>query len=251
MCSAQVGATSLGCDSSATKLLGQDSPWTTTPSRVPRTAPEPTTAPRRQVARLTPRARRVRGRPSPPSEPREGEVHCDGPHRRPVGASDAVRASGAGGAARGAVASSGTQPHAPPPDSAPLARARRHQWRVPAPADDRAHRLPVPYPHQTARAPQLNDAAPDTWIELSVKDAAGIGVGEGDVVRVESRRGALEGRARITGVRPGVVFVSFHYGDWGTSTPASARMRVRAATVEPRTSSRPRHGIPCRNSPSA
>jgi predicted molibdopterin-dependent oxidoreductase YjgC len=52
-----------------------------------------------------------------------------------------------------------------------------------------------------------------------VKDAAGIGVGEGDVVRVESRRGALEGRARITGVRPGVVFVPFHYGDWGTSTP--------------------------------
>lgn len=71
-----------------------------------------------------------------------------------------------------------------------------------------------------------------------MKDAAGIGVGEGDVVRVESRRGALEGRARITGVRPGVVFVPFHYGDWGTSTPASARMRVRAATVEPRTSSR-------------
>src|SRR5918996_4485602 len=61
MCSAQVGATSLGCDSSATKLLGQDSPCTITPSRVPRTAPEPTTAPRRQVARLTPRARRASG----------------------------------------------------------------------------------------------------------------------------------------------------------------------------------------------
>src|SRR5919106_6608855 len=78
MCSAQVGATSLGCDSSATKLLGQDSPCTITPSRVPRTAPEPTTAPRRQVARLTPRARRVSGRLSRPSEPREGRCTVTG-----------------------------------------------------------------------------------------------------------------------------------------------------------------------------
>jgi anaerobic selenocysteine-containing dehydrogenase len=35
-------------------------------------------------------------------------------------------------------------------------------------------------------------------------------VAEGDVVRVASARGAVEGRARVTGVRPGVVFVPFH-----------------------------------------
>src|SRR4029453_5556431 len=67
---------------------------------------------------------------------------------------------------------------------------------------------------KTGRAPQLNDAAPDSWVELSDKDAAAVGATEGDVVRVESRRGALEGRVRISGVRPGVVFVPFHYGYW-------------------------------------
>jgi anaerobic selenocysteine-containing dehydrogenase len=51
-------------------------------------------------------------------------------------------------------------------------------------------------------------------VELSDKDAAAVGVTEGDIVRVESRRGSLEGRVRISGVRPGVVFVPFHYGYW-------------------------------------
>jgi hypothetical protein len=31
---------------------------------------------------------------------------------------------------------------------------------------------------------------------------------------VESRRGALRGHARIGPIRPGVVFVPFHYGYW-------------------------------------
>jgi anaerobic selenocysteine-containing dehydrogenase len=67
---------------------------------------------------------------------------------------------------------------------------------------------------KTGRAPELQAAAPDVWVELSPGDAAELGVGEGDVVRVESPRGAVVGPARLSGVRPGVVFVPFHYGDW-------------------------------------
>jgi ferredoxin-nitrate reductase len=37
-------------------------------------------------------------------------------------------------------------------------------------------------------------------------------VGEGDVVRVESPRGRLEARARIGGIKEGVIFAPFHYG---------------------------------------
>jgi ferredoxin-nitrate reductase len=37
-------------------------------------------------------------------------------------------------------------------------------------------------------------------------------VGEGDVVRVESPRGRLEAKARISGIKEGVVFAPFHYG---------------------------------------
>ncbi|MCW3841827.1 molybdopterin oxidoreductase family protein [Micromonospora yasonensis] len=67
---------------------------------------------------------------------------------------------------------------------------------------------------KTGRATQLVHAAPESWVELSPTDAERLGVGEGDLVRVESPRGAVRGRARICGVRPGVVFVPFHYGYW-------------------------------------
>jgi ferredoxin-nitrate reductase len=65
---------------------------------------------------------------------------------------------------------------------------------------------------KTARAPQLQNAAPDAWVEIHPSDAEALGVEEGDVVRVESPRGGLEAKARITGIRAGVVFAPFHYG---------------------------------------
>jgi anaerobic selenocysteine-containing dehydrogenase len=67
---------------------------------------------------------------------------------------------------------------------------------------------------KTGRAPQLVAAAPDVWAELSATDAESHGVGEGDVVDVVTARGRVRARARITGIRPGVVFVPFHYGYW-------------------------------------
>jgi predicted molibdopterin-dependent oxidoreductase YjgC len=65
---------------------------------------------------------------------------------------------------------------------------------------------------KTARAPQLQGAAPEVWVELSPADAESLGVGEGDVVRVESPRGKLEAKVRISGIKEGVVFAPFHYG---------------------------------------
>ena len=67
---------------------------------------------------------------------------------------------------------------------------------------------------KTARAPQLQAAAPDVWVELSEADAAQLGIAEGDVVDVIAARGRVRGPARITGAREGVVFVPFHYGYW-------------------------------------
>jgi anaerobic selenocysteine-containing dehydrogenase len=69
---------------------------------------------------------------------------------------------------------------------------------------------------KTGRAPQLRDAAPEVWVELNPIDAGKLDIGEGDMVRVESHRGAIEGRARLCEVRQGVVFVPFHYGYWDT-----------------------------------
>jgi anaerobic selenocysteine-containing dehydrogenase len=78
---------------------------------------------------------------------------------------------------------------------------------------------------KTGRAPELNAAAPEPWVELAPSDAADLDVTDGDLVRVESRRGAIEVAARCVGNREGTVFVPFHYGDPETAandlTPTS------------------------------
>jgi ferredoxin-nitrate reductase len=67
---------------------------------------------------------------------------------------------------------------------------------------------------KTGRVPELQKAAPDAWVELAPSDAEALGIGEGDLVRVETPRGHVEVHARLTGIRPGVAFVPFHYGYW-------------------------------------
>jgi ferredoxin-nitrate reductase len=69
---------------------------------------------------------------------------------------------------------------------------------------------------KTARAPELNAAAPDVWAEVNPADANRLGIRDGDRVRISSPRGAIEAPARLTDVRPGVVFVPFHYSYWDT-----------------------------------
>ncbi|WP_433313131.1 molybdopterin oxidoreductase family protein [Micromonospora chersina] len=74
---------------------------------------------------------------------------------------------------------------------------------------------------KTGRATQLVHAAPESWVELNPADAGPLGVGEGDLVRIESPRGVVRARARICGVRPGVVFLPFHYGYWDAADGAA------------------------------
>jgi anaerobic selenocysteine-containing dehydrogenase len=69
---------------------------------------------------------------------------------------------------------------------------------------------------KTARAPQLNAAAPDVWVEVSAADADAQGLAEGDLVDVTTPRGSVRGRLRVTGIRQGLLFVPFHYGYWDT-----------------------------------
>jgi anaerobic selenocysteine-containing dehydrogenase len=77
---------------------------------------------------------------------------------------------------------------------------------------------------KTGRAPELQAAAPDVWVELNAADAAALGLADGDRVRVESPRGAMEGAVRISAIREGVVFVPFHYGSWDFPGAAPSRM---------------------------
>jgi ferredoxin-nitrate reductase len=82
---------------------------------------------------------------------------------------------------------------------------------------------------KTGRAPQLDAAAPDVWVEVSRADADRLGIAEGDVLRVESKRGAVEAPARISRIREGAVFVPFHYGYWDEPEGFEPNGRPRAA----------------------
>lgn len=65
-------------------------------------------------------------------------------------------------------------------------------------------------------------------MELSPQDALQLGIVDGDVLAVSSPRGTIRGQARITGIRPGVLFVPFHYGYWD-SDPTAAGEHDRTA----------------------
>ncbi len=67
---------------------------------------------------------------------------------------------------------------------------------------------------KTARAPQLQSAAPEVWVEMSEADARARDLAEGDLVEVTSARGRVGARLRISGIRDGVLFLPFHYGYW-------------------------------------
>jgi anaerobic selenocysteine-containing dehydrogenase len=67
---------------------------------------------------------------------------------------------------------------------------------------------------KTGRAPELNAAAPEVWVEASAGDAAAHGWSEGDLLRVDTPRGTVQARLRVRGVRRGVLFLPFHYGYW-------------------------------------
>ncbi|MGZ6792822.1 MAG: molybdopterin oxidoreductase family protein, partial [Mycobacteriales bacterium] len=82
---------------------------------------------------------------------------------------------------------------------------------------------------KTGRAPQLQRAAPEVWVELSAADAAREQLQEGDLVEVASPRAAVQARLRISGIRDGVVFLPFHYGYW--DDPSHAPRAANELTV--------------------
>jgi predicted molibdopterin-dependent oxidoreductase YjgC len=60
---------------------------------------------------------------------------------------------------------------------------------------------------RTGRAPQLNAAAPEVWVEISKQDAEQLELKDGAIAVVRSPRGSLQAAVRVTAIRPGVVFV--------------------------------------------
>ncbi|MEU2663054.1 molybdopterin oxidoreductase family protein [Micromonospora sp. NPDC007220] len=66
---------------------------------------------------------------------------------------------------------------------------------------------------QTRRVAALRRAAPDAFVELHPDLAGWLGIGDGEPVRVVSRRGEFCAPARFsTAIRPDTVFAPFHWG---------------------------------------
>jgi formate dehydrogenase alpha subunit len=66
----------------------------------------------------------------------------------------------------------------------------------------------------TRRSTKLEGESPEGYVELNPEDAAELGVADGQQVKVASRRGEIETRARVTDRVPrGLVFAPFHYAE--------------------------------------
>lgn len=64
----------------------------------------------------------------------------------------------------------------------------------------------------TGNSPHLLAEANDGFVEMHSGDAAELGIGPDDPVRLTSRRGQTEARARLTfSVPRGMVFMTFHF----------------------------------------
>ena len=62
------------------------------------------------------------------------------------------------------------------------------------------------------RAPGLEEKAPECFVEIAAGDAMDYGIGDGDKVRVKTRRGELVVRAQVSPKAvPGTIFIPFHF----------------------------------------
>ncbi|MEU5104338.1 bifunctional nitrate reductase/sulfite reductase flavoprotein subunit alpha [Streptomyces sp. NPDC021354] len=128
----------------------------------------------------------------------------DGPDRNPI------RYVGEDGA-----------PTFPTPSGRAVFHARPHIPAAEMPDDDYPYVLNTGrLQHQwhtltkTAKVPKLNKLNPGPFVEVHPRDAAGLGIADGDSVEVASRRGRAVLPAVVTDrVRPGACFAPFHWND--------------------------------------
>jgi len=82
---------------------------------------------------------------------------------------------------------------------------------------------------RTAKCSKLVRREPGPYAELHPTDAARLGVSEGELVQLASRRGTIQLPARLSdGAAPGTVFVPFHWGDLFARANAANYLTISA-----------------------
>jgi formate dehydrogenase alpha subunit len=85
----------------------------------------------------------------------------------------------------------------------------------------------------TRRVGGLNHIVPEAFVEINPKDATKLKVGEGDFLKVASRRGEIKIKARVTErVTKGVVFIPFHFAEASANVLTSANVDPLAKIPE-------------------
>jgi ferredoxin-nitrate reductase len=90
---------------------------------------------------------------------------------------------------------------------------------------------------KTGRSPELNGAAPEGFVQIAEADARRLGVSDGSILEVETRRGRVRAPARVGDILEGHLFIPFHYGYWdaedGGRQPARAANELTASAWDP------------------
>jgi len=77
----------------------------------------------------------------------------------------------------------------------------------------------------TRRSEKLHQEVPEAYVEIHPDDATRIGLNGGKRVRVASRRGEIELGVRVTKrIRPGVVFIPFHFAEAAANALTNAAL---------------------------
>lgn len=85
----------------------------------------------------------------------------------------------------------------------------------------------------TRRIPMLERELPTGFVEINPKDAKKLSISQGEMVKVKSRRGEIEIRARITKeILPGVVFIPFHFAECPANKLTSRHLDPEAKIPE-------------------
>ncbi len=85
----------------------------------------------------------------------------------------------------------------------------------------------------TGRTEGLNRMASGSFIEINTSDAERLGVADGDVVRVSSRRGSVQTRARVSGkTSPGETWMPLHFQDGNCNWLTNAALDPVASVPE-------------------
>jgi formate dehydrogenase major subunit len=93
---------------------------------------------------------------------------------------------------------------------------------------------------QTGRAAGLNELLSEETADISPIDARAIGIEDGEMIRIRSRRGEVTVKARLTNqVPPGMIWMAFHFreacANWLTNPafdPISQTAEYKACAVK-------------------